>query len=189
MRFASRHRAYAGWGNPGCILAVSLLWLGVGDEVAKAMSGGEMAVRVEKIRSELGVLVGEPVLEFGSFAAPGYIYSGRRRGGMPGTTVWHSIASRFRRGSEGRMPLQLFLVLTGSRIVAVSMETSWRSGRAGFPIEVVRAWARSSTTVELASVPDGLEVRLIEPGGETTRLHSADLGRGFNDPLLSALGT
>jgi hypothetical protein len=131
-------------------------------------------------------MVGEPIIAFGTFAAPGYIYSGKRRGAVPGTTVWHSITNRLRRRRDDWLPLQLFLVLTESRIVAVSMETSWRSARAGFPIELVRSWNRTSTTVDVVAGPDGPEVRLTDPNGET-RLHSADMGRGLNEPILAAL--
>lgn len=145
----------------------------------------DMVARVAAVRSELEALVGERVVAFGTFAEPGYVYSGVRRGAVPGTTVWRSIANRLRRRRDDRLPLQLFLVLTEARIVAVSMETSWRSTRAGFPIDVVRSWDRAGTTVEVASVPDGVEVRLTDRNGET-RLHSADMGRGFNDPILTA---
>jgi len=146
----------------------------------------DMAALAEQVRAELDALIGEPIIAFGSFAEPGFIFSGTRRGGVPGTTVWRSLANRFRRGRGDTLPLQLYLALTASRIVAVSMETSWRSRRAGFPIEIVRSWDRASTRAEVAATPDGPEVRLTSPDGEA-RLHSADLGRGFNDPILAAL--
>ena len=147
---------------------------------------GEMLARVEEIRSELGSLVGEAVVGFGAFAAPGYVYSGVRRSAVPGTTWWYHLTNRLRRRRGGALPLQLYLVLTASRIVAVSMETSWRSERSGFPIEVMRSWDRSSTTVQVAAGRDGAEVRLTDADGETS-LESADLGRGFNDSFLAAL--
>jgi hypothetical protein len=71
-------------------------------------------------------------------------------------------------------------------MVAVSLETSWRSARSGFPIEVVRSWDRSSTTVQVAASRDGAEVQLTDADGES-RLQSADMGQGFNDGFLAAL--
>jgi len=153
-----------------------------------ATRDGDLAARAELVRSELDALVGQPIIAFGTFAAPGYVFSGARRGNVPGTTVWRHLANRLGRGRAKRLPLQLFLVLTSSRVVAVSMETSWRSKRAGFPIEVVRSWDRAAITAEIVPTSDGPEVRLTDLEGET-RLHSADFGRGFNDPILAALGS
>jgi hypothetical protein len=154
--------------------------------VVIAIDDGEMSVRVAEIRSELDSLVGEAVVEFGVFAAPGYVHSGVRRSAVPGTTWWSHLTNRLRQRRGSSMPLQVYLVLTVSRIVAVSMDTSWRSARSGFPIEVVRSWGLSSTKVKVTPAKMGVEVRLRDEDGETS-LQSADHGRGFNHGFLAAL--
>ncbi len=155
---------------------------------------------VAEMTSALERVAGERVLAFGFFGQAGLLEETRTELElMPDGSLQRvggpSLSRIFKRlfGSKGGagMPFQVYLAVTPTRVLAVS----YRMGPGGMsPKEILRAWDRSTTRVEVqdrppgADVSTGAKVALFEEGQESPFvLESLDMGHDVNDAVLVLL--
>ncbi len=150
----------------------------------------EEKARVAELRAELEALVGEQVLAFGFFGEPGYARSSPRFAqtqGFAGDSLPALFRNLFRRAKGGGLPATVVLAVTPQRLLVLS----YSAGMGGVRVrEVVRAWERASTRVEVAEERGSRPiVELGDPvAGDSVRLESLDVtGSGVNDEILGIL--
>lgn len=134
-----------------------------------------------QFRAELSAVAGETVDAFGYFTEPGYVSD------TGGSGIFAIFRNRARRRREGALPLQVYLALTPTRIVAIAFE---RRGAEVTPTEVVRVWDRSSTEVEVRDLGDDTTLVSLRAVGEEhpTRLESTRQSAEANAALRGLRG-